>query len=291
MNHISQHNRKALRQDSVVVRGPRTLIWAWLACALACVTFATPDTVQAIQQSKSDKSGKFGKSGKSGKRAPIANGTVVSEEGVIYACYIPKQGSVYRIREAGLRDQCFARKHVAFSFNTEGPAGPAGADGAPGADGADGADGAPGADGNDGAPGADGLDGAPGADGLDGAPGADGNDGADGADGNDGADGADGNDGADGADGNDGKDGVSGYRLLSNSFTVPPLDNKLGQFTCGNNPDDRVFGGGYEVTGADSGYFVVRNAPNGNNKWIVWIRNTNATLTLTVAFHAICGKG
>ena len=100
-----------------------------------------------------------------------------------------------------------------------------------------------------------------------------------------------GTDGTDGTNGTDGQDGVSGYRLLSNSFTVPPLDNKLGQFTCGTNPDDRVFGGGYEVSGADSGYFVVRNAPNGNNKWIVWIRNTNAASTLTVTFHAICGKG
>ena len=85
MKQISQHNRKALRQDSMVVRGPRTLIWVWLACALACVTFATPGTLQAQKSGKSEK-------GKSSKGASVA-----VEGGVIYACYIPKQGSVYRI--------------------------------------------------------------------------------------------------------------------------------------------------------------------------------------------------
>ena len=256
MNQISQHNRKALRQDNLVVRGPRTLIWVWLACALACVTFATPGTVQAMQQGKSDKSDKSdksGKSGKSGKGAPVANEPAVSEEGVIHACYIPKQGSVYRIKEAGLRNRCFSRKHVEFSFNTEGPAGPAGDPGA------DGADGAPGADGNDGSPGANG---------------------------------ADGNDGAPGANGADGQNGVSGHRLLTASFPVPRGTDKLGQFNCesGGHPGDRVFGGGYEVTGALDGYFVIRNAPNGDTNWIVWIRNTNTNLDLTVTFHAICGK-
>ena len=39
MNQTNRHNRKALRQDSLVVQGPRTLIW--LAGTLACVTFAT----------------------------------------------------------------------------------------------------------------------------------------------------------------------------------------------------------------------------------------------------------
>ena len=59
MKQISQHNRKALRQDSMVVRGPRTLIWVWLVCALACVTFATPGTLQAQKSGKSEERQEF----------------------------------------------------------------------------------------------------------------------------------------------------------------------------------------------------------------------------------------
>jgi len=245
MSQISRHNRKALRQDSVVVRGPRTLIWAWLACALVCVTFATPGTLQAQKSGKSEK-------GKSSKGASVS-----VEGGVVHACYIPKQGSVYRIRETGLRDQCFARKHVAFSFNTEGPAGPAGADGAPGADGADGADGAPGADGNDGAPGADGNN---------------------------------------GADGNDGKDGVSGYQIKAGTFDVAANSVNQGVQDCGNpNFGEVVFGGGYKVRDATTGYLVEHNGLVGDppfhnlDRWVVRVSNTNAT-PLRVNYFVICGK-
>ena len=227
MKQVSRHNRKALRQDNLVGRGLRTLIW--IAGALACLTFATPDTVQAQKSAKSEK-------GKSSKGASVS-----VEEGVIHACYIPKQGSIYRIKKGGLRDECFSRKHVEFSFNTEGSAGV---------------------------------------------------DGTNGVDGADGADGINGVDGVDGTNGADGQNGVSGHRLLTASFPVPAGTDKLAQFNCesGGHPGDRVFGGGYEVTGANSGYFVVRNVPNGDTNWIVWIRNTNTNLDLTVTFHAICGK-
>lgn len=66
------------------------------ALALACLVFV-PDTVQA--------------------------------QTVIYACYVPSSGVVYRIGEPGLRQECSGKKHVEFSWNEEGlegPPGPAG---------------------------------------------------------------------------------------------------------------------------------------------------------------------
>ena len=47
----------------------------------------------------------------------------------IYACYIPATGTVYRIKEPGLRDNCTSPQHVQFSFNQQGPTGPAGPQG------------------------------------------------------------------------------------------------------------------------------------------------------------------
>ncbi|HEU0079738.1 MAG TPA: hypothetical protein VFQ76_18915, partial [Longimicrobiaceae bacterium] len=48
-----------------------------------------------------------------------------------YACYVPSSGTVYRIKEPGLRDSCSASTHVAFSWSesgtgTQGPPGPQG---------------------------------------------------------------------------------------------------------------------------------------------------------------------
>ena len=226
-----------MKLNNLVVRSPRT--WIWLAGTVAYVTFATPDTVQA-------------------------------QEGVIHGCYVPS-GSIYRIKAPGLRDSCFSRKHIPFSWHAEGPSGPKGDDGEQGASGPKGDDGEQGAAGPKGD---------------------DGEQGPAGSKGNDGEQGAAGPKGNDGERGPVGQDGVSGHRLLTGSFPVPAGTDKLGQFNCesGGHPGDRVFGGGYEVTGANSGYFVMKNAPNGDTNWIVWIRNTNTSLDLTVTFHAICGR-
>ncbi|HEU0301490.1 MAG TPA: tail fiber domain-containing protein [Longimicrobium sp.] len=51
---------------------------------------------------------------------------------VIYACYVPSTGTVYRIKEPGIRQSCQTANHVEFSWNEEGPAGPAGPQGATG---------------------------------------------------------------------------------------------------------------------------------------------------------------
>jgi hypothetical protein len=60
-----------------------------------------------------------------------------AEPGVIYACYVPATGTVYRIRAEGLPDACGASKvngrvqpHVPFQWNEQGPVGPQGPAGA-----------------------------------------------------------------------------------------------------------------------------------------------------------------
>ena len=64
------------------------------------------------------------------------------ESEVIYACYIPGPGVVYRVD--GPDDACRGETHVAFNWNSEGPAGADGADGDDGEQGPTGADGADG---------------------------------------------------------------------------------------------------------------------------------------------------
>jgi hypothetical protein len=64
--------------------------------------------------------------------------TIESTGEILYACYSPGRGSVYRIKGEGLPNECRAPNDVEFSWNQVGPQGP------PGADGEDGADGTPG---------------------------------------------------------------------------------------------------------------------------------------------------
>lgn len=48
---------------------------------------------------------------------------------LLYACYVPKTGTVYRIRSAGAPATCVKAEHVEFSWNKEGPQGPEGPQG------------------------------------------------------------------------------------------------------------------------------------------------------------------
>jgi hypothetical protein len=54
---------------------------------------------------------------------------------VIWACYVPVSGTVYRIKSADTKEICSSPKHVMFSFNQTGPAGPQGPAGPAGAQG------------------------------------------------------------------------------------------------------------------------------------------------------------
>lgn len=49
-------------------------------------------------------------------------------DGVIYACYVPKTGTVYRINVSGSPTKC-GTNHVSFSWNISGPEGPQGPEG------------------------------------------------------------------------------------------------------------------------------------------------------------------
>jgi len=47
----------------------------------------------------------------------------------IWACYIPRTGTVYRIKTTDLRQTCRSSKHVMFSWNAQGPQGDTGPQG------------------------------------------------------------------------------------------------------------------------------------------------------------------
>ena len=78
----------------------------------------------------------------------------VPNPNVIWACFVPMSGTVYRIKTADTKETCSSPKHVMFSFNQTGPAGPQGPAGATGAQGPAGAAGATGPQGPAGADGA-----------------------------------------------------------------------------------------------------------------------------------------
>jgi hypothetical protein len=73
-----------------------------------------------------------------GAGAQTAPSVTAVDPNVIYACYVPTSGTVYRIRTTDTREECAAKSHVLFWFNETGPAGPQGPAGPTGAAGATG---------------------------------------------------------------------------------------------------------------------------------------------------------
>ena len=53
----------------------------------------------------------------------VATELAAANDGRIYACYIPRFGSIYRIKAPGLRNRCFSRRHIEFSWEIEGKGG------------------------------------------------------------------------------------------------------------------------------------------------------------------------
>jgi hypothetical protein len=78
--------------------------------------------------------------------APVARAQTPSptDPNVIWACYVPLSGTVYRIKTTDTKENCTAVQHVMFWFNQTGPQGPQGPQGVPGPAGAAGATGAQG---------------------------------------------------------------------------------------------------------------------------------------------------
>jgi len=64
-----------------------------------------------------------------------------ADPNVIWACYVPLSGTIYRIRTTDTKEKCASTQHVMFSFNATGPQGPAGPAGAQGPAGPTGATG------------------------------------------------------------------------------------------------------------------------------------------------------
>jgi hypothetical protein len=194
----------------------------------------------------------------------LAGSAVEDEEqeaDVIYACYVPGSGVVYRVAGDGpplegksakgrkSSNDCKSRKHVLFSWNAEGPAG------ADGNDGADGAAGPAGAAGDDGADGAAGSAGAAGGDGSAGPA------------------------GPTGPQGPTGTPGVSGYQIVT-----------AGLFGAGRNQVNcpggkRAVGGGYE--NYDGSPLALRSSRpiNGGASWEVEVLGSEPT---RVQIYAIC---
>jgi hypothetical protein len=68
-------------------------------------------------------------------RAQTEPTVTVVDPNVIYACYVPQSGTVYRIRTTDTREQCVSPNHVMFFFNQTGPEGPQGPAGPEGPEG------------------------------------------------------------------------------------------------------------------------------------------------------------
>src|SRR5688572_15782196 len=96
-----------------------------------------------------------------------ASAQKVPVETVLYACYVPATGTIYRIKAPGLPTECSSRgndrmAHVEFSWNEHGIKGDPGPAGATGPTGEQGPQGPVGPVGPVGPAGADGAPGSPG---------------------------------------------------------------------------------------------------------------------------------
>ncbi len=82
--------------------------------------------------------------------------SVPADPNIIYSCYVPTSGTVYRIRTPDTRPDCGSPKHIMFFYNQtgpEGPQGPQGIQGVAGPTGTTGSTGATGPQGLQGVPG------------------------------------------------------------------------------------------------------------------------------------------
>jgi hypothetical protein len=78
----------------------------------------------------------------------VTSGAARTEsEGLLYACYVPNSGTVYRIKVSDTKQECASRRHVEFHWNETGPAGAPGLKGEKGDAGPQGVPGVAGASG------------------------------------------------------------------------------------------------------------------------------------------------
>lgn len=286
--HTIHRRRKQPRRWVAVLATTITLVAACVARADAQNNGATGGT----NPSNSQKAGDSGSD----------NSTIV------YACYVPSSGTVYRIKASGLSLDCQSPRHVAFSWNSEGiqgpigpqgekgdkgdtgeigPVGPQGIQGLTGETGATGATGPQGSVGPQGPQGEKGdkgdigQQGVAGPQGIQGPQGEKGDKGDRGDTGATGPQGLTGPTGATGAQGPQGNPGLSGVgRFVSST----PVSKGAGVVTVSATcPTPKVpISGGFDATDLT----VVRSFPTSNG-WSVSATNpNNGTPTLTA--YVLC---
>jgi len=228
--------------------------------------------------------------------APLAAQTAPAD--VMYACYVPMTGTVYRIKAPGTPAECTRprsnngigddedrrrrQEHVQFAFNATGamgPVGPAGPQGEVGPMGPAGTVGAAGAQGDVGPMGPQGPQGETGAAGPQGIAG---------PMGSTGAQGQMGPQGAMGPQGPQGDPGVSQYQMLEKRVSVNT--SSMTTFTMDCPVGLKPFGGGfYALDGASSTTTIIRSAPTATS-WAVTLRNTSGSAANSFQIYVTCGK-
>jgi hypothetical protein len=93
---------------------------------------------------------------------PSAVSAQAAPPAILYACYVPGSGTVYRIKETDVKQTCSSTLHIEFSWNQQGPTGPQGPQGIQGPAGPAGPTGPQGIQGNPGTQGTQGIQGPPG---------------------------------------------------------------------------------------------------------------------------------
>ena len=221
---------------------------------------------------------------------PVAAQTTASSPELMYACYVPLTGTVYRIKTHGTPAECTRPKansdrhgdHIQFVFNATGPMGPAGPQGPQGEVGPMGPAGAVGA------AGPKGDVGPAGAQGPKGDAGPQGPQGIGGPMGPAGPQGQMGPQGMMGPQGQQGAPGVSGYEIVekrvgvnSNSTTTHVVECPAGK---------KPFGGGfYALDGANNWTTVLRSSPTLVG-WAVMLKNSNGSFANNFNIYVTCGS-
>jgi hypothetical protein len=234
-----------------------------------------------------------------------ASAQLATTDEVLYACYVPLTGTVYRIKTTGAPDECTKPKgknngmghqdHVQFTFNSStakgpigpmGPMGPAGPQGEVGPMGPAGPQGEVGPMGPAGPQGEVGPMGPMGPAGPQGAQGVKGDVGAVGPQG---AQGLTGPQGAQGPQGVQGIPGVSGYEVISRVVNIASGASQLWVTNC--TPGKRPLGGGYTSNDNNGvNMLVSKNGPfagSGSFGWVVEIKNPSPS-TSSFSLYAVC---
>lgn len=225
--------------------------------------------------------------------APLAAQTTTTSSELMYACYVPMTGTVYRIKAPGAPSDCTKPKsssanghseHIQFVFNATGPMGPAGPQGPQGEVGPAGPAGAVGPVGPKGDLGPAGPQGLKG---ETGATGAQGPQGIGGPMGPAGPQGQMGPQGMMGPQGPQGVPGVSGYQLVEKRVSVNANSTTTLTVDC---PAGKVpFGGGfYALDGANNWSSVLRSSPTATG-WAVMLKNSNGSYSNNFNIYVTCG--